>query len=83
MKTERQMTAEEFKALCTEKFGNGVTFDEQGKHGWSQLGVDDNGPTLTPVPGPRWINAARNPRAQTLMGTYWYPTGTATFFVEV
>ncbi len=80
MMTEK-MTFETFKARIIEKHDTRVIFDEHGQYGWTSLGMNENGPTLTPgSDGPHWCDVAACPREQTLLGSYDFNTGTAKFF---
>jgi hypothetical protein len=83
--TTEKMSFEEFKARCIElNDGKRVLFDEVGKHGWTKLDVDQNGPTLVPgQSGPHWCDAAPFPREQWLIGHYDFETGEAKFFRTV
>lgn len=83
--TTEKMSYDEFQERCIKlNAGRRVIFDEHGKHGWSRLDVDDNGPTLVPEDdGPHWCDAAPCPREQRLIGHFDFKTGLATFYRDM
>lgn len=78
MATKKNITFEEFKSTLDQRFGR-VRYDEHGQNGWTS--VDD---ILEKKPGgrpgPHWCDAAPIPSTGTLVGTYDFNTGEATFF---
>lgn len=89
----KKMSADEWRAEIKRRHGGdrNVRFRETGKHGWSKLGVNDKGPTLThDDEGPHWEDAsatANHPAgvnaSRWLLGKYDHKKGTGTFFHNV
>jgi ribosomal protein L33 len=57
----------------------------QGEYGWSSLGCDDNGPTLTPhMSGPYWTDvSSRTYSTRLLVGKYDHVADTGVLYAPL